>query len=422
MVYINIKIITTQENWKIIPMHPQHECSNLGKIRNVSTKRVLGGKNEKGYIRIRMDNGIYSAHRLIASAWIDNPENKPTVDHINKIRNDNRVDNLRWATHAEQAQNKNKPKYNNKRSIWKCDKVTGNKIELYNNINEACIAINKPNGLKNISACALNNTDSAYGFKWEYNIIADLENEEWKLYLSIKKHKYYISNYGNVKNNNRRMYPVDDKGYLAIKIHDKHHYVHVLVGKLFIDNPNKYTQVNHKDGNKKNNIVSNLEWFPQVLNSLHAVSMGLVKSVKKIINYDETGNILKIYDSCAQASKALNVNMSSINKCCKALIRTCGTNKLLFKYLDENDDLVKNKISSIPHKKQYMHDSFIKYLLNKNKNTLSVTIRDKNNKIIEICKDKATASRKYKCNIKTITNHCLGIIKYHVGNYIFSYF
>lgn len=44
-------------------------------------------------------------HRLIAEAYIPNPENKPTVDHINRVRTDNRICNLRWATHKEQSDN-----------------------------------------------------------------------------------------------------------------------------------------------------------------------------------------------------------------------------------------------------------------------------------------------------------------------------
>ena len=47
-------------------------------------------------------------HRLVALHYIDNPENKRAVDHINRIRDDNRVENLRWATHSENGQNRTK--------------------------------------------------------------------------------------------------------------------------------------------------------------------------------------------------------------------------------------------------------------------------------------------------------------------------
>ena len=46
-------------------------------------------------------------HRLVALAFIDNPDNKPTIDHIDRDKNNNCVENLRWATQSEQEYNKN---------------------------------------------------------------------------------------------------------------------------------------------------------------------------------------------------------------------------------------------------------------------------------------------------------------------------
>lgn len=65
--------------------------------------------NENGYYRVLLSkNGIkkYTViHRLIALTYIDNPDNKPFIDHINRIRTDNNVSNLRWATIFENNQN-----------------------------------------------------------------------------------------------------------------------------------------------------------------------------------------------------------------------------------------------------------------------------------------------------------------------------
>ena len=66
----------------------------------------FGSKYKGGYMYICVCNNRYRVHRLIAEAFIENPCNKPTVDHINRVRNDNRVENLRWATIEEQCDNK----------------------------------------------------------------------------------------------------------------------------------------------------------------------------------------------------------------------------------------------------------------------------------------------------------------------------
>lgn len=58
-----------------------------------------------GYYRINIYGKSYSVHRIVAETFIKNPENKPTVDHINRIRTDNRACNLRWANHSEQREN-----------------------------------------------------------------------------------------------------------------------------------------------------------------------------------------------------------------------------------------------------------------------------------------------------------------------------
>ena len=103
--------------------------------------------------------------------------------------------------------------------------------------------------------------------------------EEWKD-IPNWEGKHQISNYGRVKTFNymrtgktfiREGTLVKSKGYMKISLKDKHrkeqYYVHRLVAELFIPNPNNYPQVNHKDEDKTNNCVSNLEYCDARYNS-----------------------------------------------------------------------------------------------------------------------------------------------------------
>lgn len=65
-----------------------------------------GRKNNVGYYQVGIRGKLYLVHRLVAETFIPNPEQKPTVDHINREPSDNRLCNLRWATHKEQVDNR----------------------------------------------------------------------------------------------------------------------------------------------------------------------------------------------------------------------------------------------------------------------------------------------------------------------------
>ncbi len=108
-----------QEIWKDINEYEGlYQVSNLGRLKSIgryivtgNRKRFMNGKilngtkNENGYMFFALRKGgqykSFKIHRLVATAFIDNPEQKRTVNHKNSIKDDNRVENLEWATHSE---------------------------------------------------------------------------------------------------------------------------------------------------------------------------------------------------------------------------------------------------------------------------------------------------------------------------------
>ena len=93
-------------DWRTIASHPAYEVSNTGLVRR--GERVLKATIQRYAEMSLCANGIKSqhrVHRLVAEAFIPNSDNKEMIDHINRIKTDNRVENLRWVTRSENSVN-----------------------------------------------------------------------------------------------------------------------------------------------------------------------------------------------------------------------------------------------------------------------------------------------------------------------------
>ena len=96
--------------WKTVAVDEKYEVNEFGVVRHrrKGTIKKPHVNKQNGYLYVQLwdssnrTNHRRAVHRLVAEAFIPNPENKPTVDHINHIRTDNHVSNLRWATYKEQ--------------------------------------------------------------------------------------------------------------------------------------------------------------------------------------------------------------------------------------------------------------------------------------------------------------------------------
>lgn len=185
-----------EEIWKDIKGYPHYKVSNMGNVMS-NYKRdwhlLKLSKQYAGYLRVALFNesGVKTkrVHRLVADAFIPNPENKETIDHINGIRTDNRVENLRWASIKEN--NSTQLSVHNKRikrieyfskqeNIEKHRNIlaklmgkaveqyslTGDFIKEYVSIADAARAMKKSDSM--ICNCCRGKIKSAYGFIWRY--------------------------------------------------------------------------------------------------------------------------------------------------------------------------------------------------------------------------------------------------------------
>ena len=80
-----------------------------GRVQNKKTKRYLSACDNNGYLQVGLCQNRrhknYKIHRLIAEHYIANPDNRKEVDHINRNKKDNTIENLRWVTRSENTLN-----------------------------------------------------------------------------------------------------------------------------------------------------------------------------------------------------------------------------------------------------------------------------------------------------------------------------
>ena len=257
-----------------------------GQVRNDETGKFLKGTilHTYRYINFRW-NGKQknkSVHRLVAEAFLPNPDNLPCVHHIDGDRLNNRLINLKWASAEENSQKAKAPN------------------------------------------------------KKEKHYQGEIENEEWRYFRDTI---YQISDKGRVRNTktNRITYGSKiDSGYRRFEIrfdNGKHKYflVHQLVYECFIS-PD-FEEINHINGDKTDNRVENLENVSHKENMIKATYETNAWGFRKVAQYDKEGNLIRTYANASEAGRAMGILPASMRNCIR--LREGRHKDFIFKYIED---------------------------------------------------------------------------------------
>lgn len=279
---------------KLIPNYSNYFVYDNGDVFNSTTNKMLKGSiGEHGYryYRLSKDNQkkMFYAHRLVAEAFIPNPDNLPVVNHKDGNKQNNNVNNLEWVSYSENIQHAHDTQL-----------ITSRRSTEY--------------------------------------YAEDLPNELWKQIYHLP---YSISNLGRVRNNrtNVLLKPSLTCGYLKVRpsIEGKAYdfMIHKLVYCIFNnlhDIPDGYV-IDHINANKQDNRLENLRLITiseNVKSALYNTKTN--KSCKRVNQYSLDGELLSSFPSAREAARILNLDASVISKVCRG-DRYKSHGGFIFKYV-----------------------------------------------------------------------------------------
>lgn len=329
------------ELWKPIKDYENYyQISSFGRVKNVNKKpfKLLKLSLRAEYLGIQLNKNSkgkkFSVHRLVALSFLKNNDTTKIVNHKDGNKLNNHILNLEWISYKENRKHAEL----NKLFIPKCIKVSQYSkdkktlIETFNSIKEAM----EKTGCSDskISMVCKGKRNHTGGYFWKYTDFdyEDIENPDGKQiddypnYIITKEGKIYS------KSHKKYMSSRENSGYQYVTLYNnsgkgKDFSIHYLVATLYISNTNNFPMINHKNHNRSDNIVENLEWVSYSENMVHFGK----KNGKSIVKLDINDNILELYDTIKEASIKNNIKLSNIYNVCKERQKTAGGFKWKYK-------------------------------------------------------------------------------------------
>lgn len=315
-------VITLNQFWYRLPMDLQlskYLISKEGQIRNVNGKILNFKPKQNGYVRVQLfndngDRGYYYMHRLVTLTFLPNPEKKPITDHINGIRNDNRVENLRWVNLEESVANQVRPiNYGGSKRVKRMT-VDWKLIDIFPSAKKAA---EKVGSSVNTIQKACRSGSKTQGYRWAYHVDM-IPGEEWR-FLTINGVMIGASSEGRIHRSNGGVTygSKTGAGYRSVNVNKKDYLVHRLVCMTFHSNPDSIPTVNHKDENKENNRAGNLEWATHKKQMEHS-------RARKVRQLTMTGEVIAEFVSLMEASRQIGIQPGGISMACRGIQKSAG--------------------------------------------------------------------------------------------------